>query len=131
MLVTAALMLGVYTIVDAHSLRCSARSRVALLGGVRRPPGDGRAAAAAARACCARATWSGANVVQLLMVAGMLGMFFLAVLYLQRVLGYDAIETGTAFLPVSVAIGTLSLGFSARLNTPLRRRAPCCSRRSR
>ena len=53
----------------------------------------------------------------MLMVAGLLGVFFLAVLYLQRVLGYDAIETGAAFLPLSVAIGTLSLGFSARLNT--------------
>jgi fucose permease len=38
------------------------------------------------------------------------------VLYLQRVLGYDAIETGVAFLPVSLTIGVLSLGFSARLN---------------
>jgi MFS family permease len=43
-------------------------------------------------------------------------MFFLAVLYLQRVLGYDALETGVAFLPVSLGIGVLSLGFSARLN---------------
>jgi MFS family permease len=32
------------------------------------------------------------------------------------VLGYDAIETGVAFLPVSLTIGVLSLGFSARLN---------------
>ena len=52
----------------------------------------------------------------MLMVAGLFGMFFLSVLYLQRVLGYDAIETGLAFLPVSVLIGVLSLGFSARLN---------------
>ena len=51
------------------------------------------------------------------MVAGMLGMFFLAVLYLQRVLGYDAFATGAAFLPISLAIGVLSLGFSARLIT--------------
>jgi len=51
------------------------------------------------------------------MVAGLFGMFFLSVLYLQRVLGYDAIETGLAFLPVSVLIGVMSLGFSARLNT--------------
>ena len=49
------------------------------------------------------------------MVAGLFGMFFLGVLYLQRVLGYDAIETGVAFLPVSLSIGVLSLGFSARL----------------
>ena len=43
---------------------------------------------------------SGANVVQALMVAGMFGMFFLGALYLQRVLGYDALEIGLAFLPV-------------------------------
>ena len=36
------------------------------------------------------------------MVAGMLGVFFLAVLYLQRVLGYDAVRTGAAFLPISL-----------------------------
>jgi MFS family permease len=59
---------------------------------------------------------SGANVIQMLMVAGLFGMFFLGVLYMQRVLGYDAIETGLAFLPVALLIGTLSLGFSARLN---------------
>src|SRR6185295_7338521 len=59
---------------------------------------------------------AGANLVQALLVSGALGMFFLAVLYLQRVLGYDAIETGVAFLPVSLTIGVLSLGFSARLN---------------
>jgi fucose permease len=59
---------------------------------------------------------TGANAVQILMVAGLFGMFFLGVLYLQRVLGYDAIETGVAFLPVSLSIGVLSLGFSARLN---------------
>ena len=49
------------------------------------------------------------------MVGGLFGMFFLGVLYLQRVLGYDAIEIGLAFLPVSLGIGILSLGFSARL----------------
>jgi hypothetical protein len=59
---------------------------------------------------------SGANLVQMLLVAGLFGMFFLGVQYLQRILGYDAIETGLAFLPVAVLIGALSLGFSARLN---------------
>ena len=58
---------------------------------------------------------TGANLVQILMVAGLFGMFFLGALYLQGVLGYDAIETGLAFLPVSVGIGVLSLGFSAKL----------------
>ena len=58
---------------------------------------------------------SAANLVQALMVAGMLGMFFLGALYLQRVLGYGPLGVGLAFLPVALAIGTLSLGFSARL----------------
>ncbi len=35
---------------------------------------------------------------------------------MQRVLGYGAVATGLAFLPVSAGIGVLSLGFSARLN---------------
>ncbi len=33
------------------------------------------------------------------MVAGMFGMFFLGALYLQRVLGFDAIQTGLASCP--------------------------------
>ena len=42
-------------------------------------------------------------------------MFFLGSLYLERVLGYDPLEIGLAFLPVALAIGILSLGFSERL----------------
>jgi EmrB/QacA subfamily drug resistance transporter len=58
---------------------------------------------------------SAANVVQALFVAGMFGMFFLGALYMQRVLGYDPLEVGLAFLPVALLIGALSLGLSARL----------------
>jgi MFS family permease len=58
----------------------------------------------------------GANLVQLLMVSSLFGMFFLGVLFMQHVLGYSSIGTGVAFLPVSLGIGVLSLGFSARLN---------------
>jgi hypothetical protein len=60
---------------------------------------------------------SGANVIQVLMVAGMFGTFFLGALYLQRVLGYDPLQIGLAFLPVAVAVGALSYRFSAELNT--------------
>jgi MFS family permease len=42
-------------------------------------------------------------------------MFFLGALYLQRVLGYDAIEVGLAFLPVAIGIAALSLQLAARL----------------
>ncbi len=59
---------------------------------------------------------SGANLVQMLFIAGMFGMFFLGSLYMQRVLGYTALQIGLAFLPVALLIGILSLGFSARLN---------------
>ncbi|HEX2391683.1 MAG TPA: MFS transporter [Solirubrobacterales bacterium] len=58
---------------------------------------------------------SGANVMQAFLVAGMFGMFFLGALYLQRVLGYDALEVGLAFLPTTLVMGTLSLGFSEKL----------------
>jgi EmrB/QacA subfamily drug resistance transporter len=58
---------------------------------------------------------AGANAIQSLLVAGMFGMFFLGALYLQRVLGYDALQVGLAFLPATVLMGTLSLGFSERL----------------
>jgi EmrB/QacA subfamily drug resistance transporter len=58
---------------------------------------------------------AGANTIQALLVAGMFGMFFLGALYLQRVLGYDALEVGLAFLPATIVMGTLSLGFSEKL----------------
>ena len=58
---------------------------------------------------------SGANAIQALFVAGMFGLFFLGALYLQRVLGYDALETGLAFLPVTIMIGALSLRYAERL----------------
>jgi MFS family permease len=42
-------------------------------------------------------------------------MFFLGALYLQRVLGYDALEIGLSFLPATVVMGVLSLRYSERL----------------
>ena len=56
-----------------------------------------------------------ANLIQVLMVAGLFGMFFLGALYLQRVLRYDAVEVGLAFLPVALGIAALSLRFAAQL----------------
>ena len=58
---------------------------------------------------------SGANVIQALTVVGMFGMIFLGVLYLQRVLSYDALETSLAFLPTTIFIRTLSVRCSERL----------------
>jgi len=58
---------------------------------------------------------SGANALQMLLVAGMFSMFFLGALYLQRILGYDPLEVGLAFLPTTLVMGTLSLGYSEKL----------------
>jgi len=57
----------------------------------------------------------GANALQALLVAGMFGMFFLGALYLGRVLEYSPLEVGLAFLPTTLVMGTLSLGFSEKL----------------
>ena len=121
-LVTAALMLGVYTILEAGDHGWGSLHTLGL----------GAVALALLSAFIARQARipnplmplrlfrsrnvAGANAVQALFVAGMFGMFFLGALYLQRVLGYDALEVGLAFLPVTMVIGTLSLGFSERLN---------------
>src|SRR4029079_4091955 len=58
---------------------------------------------------------AGSNVLQALLVAGMFGMFFLGALYLQRVLGYSPLKVGLAFLPTTLVMGALSLGFSEKL----------------
>jgi MFS transporter len=71
---------------------------------------------------------SGANLVLGLTVVGMFGMFFLGALYLQLVLGYDPLEVGLAFLPATVIMGTLSLGFTDKVNMrfgPRRVLIPC------
>ena len=58
----------------------------------------------------------GANMVMALLVAGMFAMFFLGALYLQRILGYDPLEVGLAFLPATIVMGTISLRYTERLN---------------
>src|SRR5215207_9343666 len=58
---------------------------------------------------------TGANIVMALLVVGMFGMFFLGALYLQRVLGYDPLEVGLAFLPMTIVMGILSMGLSGRI----------------
>ena len=122
-LVTGALMLGVYTIVEAADYGWgSARTlilgavSIALLGGFILREARTENPLMPLRIFRSRNV-SGANLVQILMVAGLFGIFFLGALYLQRVLGFTAVEVGLAFLPVSVLIGALSLRVSPRLIT--------------
>jgi MFS family permease len=66
---------------------------------------------------------TGANVVQMLMIAGMFGMFFLGAVYMQRVLGYGPLQVGLAYLPVALGIGLLSLFVAPQLNLRIGPRA--------
>ena len=49
-------------------------------------------------------TYTGANLVVLLVALAMFGVFFFVSLYMQNVLGYSAVETGAAFLPMTILI---------------------------
>ena len=122
-LVTAALMLGVYTIVQTSQLGWvstptigfGALSILLLAGFVARQL-TAKNPLLPLRVFKPRNVW-GANLVQLLLVAGILGFFFMNSLYMQRVLGLNPLQIGLAFLPVAVSIGVLSVGVSERLTT--------------
>src|SRR4030081_135528 len=120
-LVTVALMLGVYTIVQSSDYG---------LGSLR-TLGLGALALALLAAFVVRQAFashpilplrifasrklSAANVVQALMSAAFFGFFFVASLDLQRVLGYGPMQIGLGFLPVAVVMGLFSVRFSALL----------------
>ncbi|WP_199485365.1 MFS transporter [Actinomadura craniellae] len=126
-LVTAGLMLAVYTIIESggrstgHTLGFGALSLALLAGFVARQ-------ATAPRPLLplrmfASRNVSGANLVQILMVGAMFSFQFLVVLYMQRVLGYDANKAGLALLPAALVIGAVTLLLSARLNARFGERA--------
>jgi EmrB/QacA subfamily drug resistance transporter len=50
------------------------------------------------------ATFTGANLVVLLVALAMFGVFFFVSLYMQNVLGYSAVRAGAAFLPMTLLI---------------------------
>jgi EmrB/QacA subfamily drug resistance transporter len=53
-------------------------------------------------------TYTGANLVVLLVALAMFGVFFFLSLYMQNILGYSAVQTGAAFLPLTILIILLS-----------------------
>ncbi len=121
-LITSSLMLGVYTIVKPAAEDGWGAGKTLALGAV----SLALLAAFVAREATARnpliplrifrsRNVTGANLIQIFSVAGMFGLFFLGALYLRRVLGYDALEIGLAFLPVTIAMGSMSIRFSEPL----------------
>src|SRR5438128_1464295 len=120
-MVTAALMLGVYTIVQTSdfglvSMRTGVLGAVALglLGAFVVRQARGRNPILPLRLFRSRSV-TGANLVQGLMSTAFLGFFFLGSLDLERVQGYGPMAIGLAFLPVAVVMALFSVRFSAQL----------------
>ncbi|HEX4187901.1 MAG TPA: MFS transporter, partial [Solirubrobacteraceae bacterium] len=57
----------------------------------------------------------GSSLVRGMLITGMFSAFFLGSLFLERVLGYNAIQTGLAFMPLTLSIAAMSMGGSSRL----------------
>ncbi len=120
-LVTGSLMIGIYAIVETtaygwgspHTLGFGALAIVLLAAFIARQA-TARNPLLPLRLFRSRSL-SGANAVQIFMLAGILGMFFLGALYLQSVLGYPPLAIGLAFLPTALAISVLSLRIAPRL----------------
>ncbi|MBF8186881.1 MFS transporter [Nonomuraea sp. K274] len=128
-LVTSGLMLGIYTVVKveeygwlaAHTLGLGAVSLALLAAFVAR---QARAGTPLMPLRILRSrNVAGANLAQMLALSGMFAFQVLVALYMQRVLGYGALDTGLAMLPAAVGIGWISLFVSARLSARFGARA--------
>ncbi|MGI5325730.1 MFS transporter [Actinomadura nitritigenes] len=129
LLVTSGLMLGIYTVVKAEddgwlsgrTLGLGAVSLVLLAGFFVR---QARAATPLMPLRLLRSrNASGSYLAQMLSLSAMFSFQIIVALYMQKVLGYDALETGLAMLPAAVAIGAVSLFVSARLSRRFGERA--------
>jgi EmrB/QacA subfamily drug resistance transporter len=120
-MVTAALMLSVYAIVGGNEAGWTSARTLGLLGG-----GIVLLAAFVAREAripnplvplrlFALRNVVVSQVVGVFWAAAMFAWFFLAAIYLQKVLHYDALQVGLAFIPTSVVMAYCSLRVSDRL----------------
>ncbi|MDQ6710455.1 MAG: MFS transporter [Candidatus Dormibacteraeota bacterium] len=120
-LVTAGLMVGVYSIVEAsvyglgslHTIGYGAVALALLTAFVIRQA-LARNPILPLRIFRSRRLTT-ANIIQALMSSAFFGFFFLGSLDLERVLGYSPLSLGLAFLPVSIVMGLFSVKFSAPL----------------
>src|SRR5712691_1416322 len=120
-MVTSALMLGVYTIVQTSDYGLGSTRTlllgaiaVGLLAGFVVRQASGRNPILPLRVFRSRKV-AGTNVIQALMSTSFFSFFFLGSLDLQRVLGYGPMAIGLAFLPVAIVMALFSIRFSAQL----------------
>jgi EmrB/QacA subfamily drug resistance transporter len=120
-LVTAALMVGIYAIVEAttygwasaHTLGFGGAAVVLLVafGAL-----EARLANPIVPPRILRLRGlAGSSVVRGLLVTGMYSTFFFGALYMEHVLHYGPTPTGLAFLPWTLSVAALSLGVTTRL----------------
>ncbi|HEY1480412.1 MAG TPA: DHA2 family efflux MFS transporter permease subunit [Gaiellales bacterium] len=120
-LVTAALMLAVYAIVNGNQDGWLSGRTLGMLAGAVALLGaflavESRVASPLMPLGLFKLrNVSVANVVGVLWAGAMFAWFFLSALYLQLVLGYSPLRVGLAFLPPNLIMGALSIGVSARL----------------
>jgi EmrB/QacA subfamily drug resistance transporter len=119
--VTAALMLGVYTIVQTSEFGLLSQRTIVLAAIT-----AGLLAAFVVRQAAGSnpilplgifrsRRVAGANMVQALMTTALFGFFFLGSLDFEQVLGYGPMEIGLAFLPVAAVMALFSVRLSAQL----------------
>lgn len=120
-LITSALMLAVYAIVNGNEIGWGATQTVALLG-----------TASALLVGFVVLEWKvrhplmplslfkarnvvATNLIGVLWSAGMFSWFFISALYMQLVLQYTPLQVGLAFVPADLIMAAFSLGGSAKL----------------
>lgn len=120
-MVTASLMLSVYAIVGGNEAGWTSARTLAMIGGglalmVAFIVRESRIAnPLVPLRLFALRNVSVSQVVGVLWAAAMFAWFFLAAIYLQKVLHYSALEVGLAFVPTSVVMAYCSLRVSDKL----------------
>jgi EmrB/QacA subfamily drug resistance transporter len=119
--ITSAMMLAVYAIVNGQQLGWTSTQTLALLGTaaalliaflviesrVREP--------LMPLSLFKLRNVATANTCGVLWAAAMFAWFFISALYLQLVLGYNAMQVGLCFLPANIIMAAFSLGLSAKI----------------
>jgi EmrB/QacA subfamily drug resistance transporter len=119
--ITLSLMMAVYAIVGGNEAGWTSLQSVGLLGGAVVLLGsfiviESRVAAPLVPLGLFKLrNLTLANIVGVLWAASMFAWFFMSALYLQLVLGYDAMLVGLAFLPSNLVMAAFSLGLSAKM----------------
>jgi EmrB/QacA subfamily drug resistance transporter len=122
--VTAGLALGVYALVDANNAGWTSTQTLVLgaislaLLGVFAVVENASRHPLVPFGIFRLRSLRGSNVVGLLIGMSLFAMFFFISLYLQQVMGYSALKTGLAYLPLALFI-IFSAGFASQLVTKL------------